>query len=122
MNEKSIKIDAGFKEYKDDIFNFNERSTEIIKYCKVEKITLAKPTETVRSRNSSPISTFDFNNILFMKPKNNLQGDCNPLDMEMFKSSFNDWMNTASGDEGMPSKIYFRMFSTCIDDDWKSRL
>ena len=31
-------------------------------------------------------------------------------------------MSTASGEEGMPSSIYFKMFATCIDKAWKSRL
>ena len=57
-----------------------------------------------------------------MKPDPSLQGDCNSLDMEIFKKAFDDWMSTASGEEGVPFSVYIKMFATCIDTAWKTRL
>ena len=56
-----------------------------------------------------------------MKPKD-LEPDCRPMDLLVFKKKFNDWMDTVSDDQGMPYKVNIKMIRICLDEVWLKRL
>ena len=66
MTEKSAKVDAGLKEYKEDVFHFYDRAIPTINYCKIDKPATTKTTEPTRSRESSSYMKYNFNSISFM--------------------------------------------------------
>ena len=82
------KEQHAMEQYQDKVLKFLNRSLPIILACK-HNINTGLNKSARSSRESSPSYRYNFGQCVFMKPKD-LEPDCCPMDLFVFKKKFND--------------------------------